>query len=297
MPKFRWYYIFPAIPLYVFACLPMFIIHGFSDILRLFLFYVIGYRKKVVLENIRKSFPEKEEAWVQHTAFLFYRNLIDTMLETLSMATRTSQFYKNHVKVHKSEVLGEFTQKGQPVILVCGHIANWEWAGQGLHQTGIQVDVLYHPLTSEFFNWYIYFCRTRFGIHPIPMGNSLREMLQRKNIPSAITFIADQTPGPEGCLWMEFLNQDTPVFLGVEKLAKKFNYPVVYGEMVRMGRGYYEIDFSLVTKEPKETAEFEITRKHMQLLEEYIIKHPENWLWSHRRWKHKRPVKTKDVSV
>lgn len=289
MPKFRWYYIFPAALLYLVALMPMFVVHGLADILRVLFYYVFGYRKKVVFENLRKSFPEKDEQWIEITAWKFYANLLDTIIETLSMARLGRSFYRKRMKYTNLNILEELRDKQQPFILVCGHITNWEWAGQGLHLNGIQTDVLYHPLSNPFFNWYLFWCRTRFGLHVIPMQSTIREMLQRKHIPSAITFIADQTPGPEGCHWMEFLNQDTPVFLGVEKMAKKFNYPVVYGEMYRKGRGYYEIDFIKITDTPNATAEFEITEKHMHLLEDCIRKAPEAWLWSHRRWKHKRP--------
>jgi KDO2-lipid IV(A) lauroyltransferase len=122
------------------------------------------------------------------------------------------------------------------------------------------------------------------------MQSTLREMLKRKNIPSAITFIADQTPSAEGCHWMNFLNQDTPVFLGVEKMAKKFNYPVVYGDMYRKTRGNYVVNFKMLTENPQDMLDFEITEMHMNWLEESIKKNPQDWLWSHRRWKHKKPA-------
>jgi KDO2-lipid IV(A) lauroyltransferase len=188
------------------------------------------------------------------------------------------------------EVFNDYQASGKPCILVCGHLANWEWAGQALHASNIQLDVLYHPLSSKWFDWFFYHIRSRHGIKPIAMQNALREMLSRKHIPTATTFIADQSPSPEGCHWLTFLNQDTPVFLGTEKLAKKFNYPVIYGDILRIKRGYYKVRFSLITDTPNDTPDFWITEEHSRRLEYSILEQPENWLWSHKRWKHKRKL-------
>lgn len=287
MPQFRWYYAVFSLPLYLIAILPDFLLYGFSDLLRL-LFYGIGYRKQVILSNLRNSFPEKDSKWINQMAWKYYQNMLDVMLETIQLAVLPAGFFKKRLVQVGAEVFDPYQKQGKPVILVCGHIGNWEWAGQRLHQHGVQVDVLYHPLTSKWFNWFLYHCRSRHGIHPIPMNNTLREMMQRKNIATATTFIADQSPSTEGCHWMNFLNQDTPVFLGTEKLAKKFNYAVVYGDILRKKRGHYLVRFKLLTATPNETPEFYITETHTQWLEESIKEQPELWLWSHRRWKHKR---------
>jgi KDO2-lipid IV(A) lauroyltransferase len=286
MPKFKWYYPLLAIPFYLISLLPMFVLHGLSDVARFLFFSVFNYRKQVVFQNLRNAFPQQNEDWIKQIAYKFYQNLFDTIVETIAMVSLSKNFYKKHVRMHNLEVIHALNQ--QPFILVCGHLANWEWAGQGLHQAGIQVDVLYHPLSNKWFNWFMYHIRSRYGIYPIAMQSTLREMLKRKQIPSAITFIADQTAGPDTCHWMTFLNQDTPVFLGVEKMAQKCNYPIIYGDMYRDKRGYYDVYFKLLTLEPNSLKPFEITRLHTQMLEESILKKPEDWLWSHKRWKHKR---------
>jgi len=288
MPVFRWYYIIFSIPIYLIALIPRPFLYWFSDFLRFLLFHVFGYRKSVVFENLLNSFPEKDAQWINKTAFEYYQNMIDVILETIEIAVLPASFYLKHIKVERREIFEPYRLNGSPVILVCGHQGNWEWAGQTLHQSGIQVDVLYHPLTSKWFDWFMYHIRSRHGIHPISMNNTLREMLSRKKIPTATAFIADQSPSSEGCHWMPFLNQDTPVFLGAEKLAKKFNYPVVYGDIIRTKRGYYTISFYLITDKPNETEAFWITEEHTRRLENSILEQPQNWLWSHRRWKHKR---------
>jgi KDO2-lipid IV(A) lauroyltransferase len=288
MPKFRWYYFLFSIPIYLLALLPMPVIYAFSSFLRFVFYRVFSYRKEVVFGNLRRSFPEKDEKWISETANAFYLNLFDVTLETLTMAVVGKRFYQRRIQVQNFHVVQDILAQRKSFILVCGHIANWEWAGQCLHQEGVQVDVLYHPLSSKFFEWFMYRIRNRFGVYPIAMQATVRELLKRKNLPSVVTFIADQTPSAESSHWMTFLNQDTPVFLGAEKMAKKLDYPVVYGEMTRLKRGYYEIDFKLICAEPNKTEAFEITEAHMRLLEQRIIKKPEEWLWSHRRWKHQR---------
>ncbi|MDZ4667724.1 MAG: lysophospholipid acyltransferase family protein [bacterium] len=290
MPKKNWYYPILAVPLYLVALLPMRVLYLISDFARILVFHVFGYRKDVVFQNLKNSFPEKDENWIRHTAWKFYQNLFDTSIETIAMAVQTKSYYRKHVKLNNLDIISGLNQRQQPFILVCGHLSNWEYAGQRLQLNSAQVDVLYHPLSNKFFDWFMYHVRTRFYLHLIPMQSALREMLQRKNIPSAITFIADQTPSRDGCHWMQFLNQDTPVFLGVEKMAKKFNYPVVYGDIFRAKRGNYVVNFQMLTEHPKDLPEFEITEKHMQLLEQSIRYKPEDWLWSHRRWKHQKPI-------
>ncbi len=288
MPKFRWYYVLFSLPLYLISLLPMPILLGLSDIIRFFVFHVFGYRKKVVFENLRNSYPDKSEEWIHKTAFAFYRNLFDVTLETIKIATASKQFFNRHVKVNDLELIQQLNQAKQPFILICGHTGNWEWAGQALHLNCAQVDVLYHPLSSKWFDWFMYHIRSKFGIFPIAMQSTLREMVKRKNIPAAITFISDQTPSAENCHWMQFLNQDTPVFLGAEKMAKKFNYPVVFGSIKRVKRGYYELFFKMLCPDPNQSPTFEITEMHTKSLELEINTYPELWLWSHRRWKHKR---------
>lgn len=170
-----------------------------------------------------------------------------------------------------------------------GHFGNWEWAGNSFsllcHQ---QLHVIYHPLKSKYFNQLINNMRTRFGTKLIPMRETYKEMLSNRNEISATAFIADQTPAPANAYWTKFLNQDTPIFRGTEAIAKKLNYPVVYASVNRTKRGCYEVFAETLFEQPSTTAEGEISEAHTKKLEIEIRKQPEVWLWSHRRWKHKR---------
>jgi KDO2-lipid IV(A) lauroyltransferase len=167
-----------------------------------------------------------------------------------------------------------------------GHLGNWEWAGNVFDSSKHQLYGLYHPLSNKYFNNLTVKMRTRFGMKLIDMKHTLREMISHKNELTNTTFISDQTPPKENAYWTIFLNQDTPVFTGIEKIAKKFNYPVLYVHLKRVRRGYYEIYAETLFENPKQTKDGEITEAHVRCLEKHIIQQPEVWLWSHRRWKH-----------
>jgi KDO2-lipid IV(A) lauroyltransferase len=136
----------------------------------------------------------------------------------------------------------------------------------------------------------MYKMRTRFGTKLIAMKDTFREMLENKNELNATAFIADQTPAPESAYWTKFMNQDTPIFRGTELIARKINYPIVYATVKRVKRGEYVMYAELLCETPKATSEGEISEMHTRKLERDIIEQPEVWLWSHRRWKHKKPT-------
>ncbi len=171
-----------------------------------------------------------------------------------------------------------------------GHWGNWEWAGNSFSLLcKHQLYVIYHPLSNTYFDGLIYRMRTRFGTKLIPMKDTYREMASKRNELNATAFIADQTPSPEGAFWTTFLNQDTPVFKGTEKIAQRMNYPVLYGRVKRLKRGYYEISAQVLFENAAKAEPDMISKSHTKALENDIIAQPEIWLWSHRRWKHKRP--------
>ena len=174
------------------------------------------------------------------------------------------------------------------IVIVMGHFGNWEWAGNVFNYNNHQLYVIYHPLSNTYFNNLVIKMRTRFGTKLIEMRNTLRDMITHRNEIHATAFIADQTPFPENAYWTTFLNQDTPVFTGTEKIARKFNYPVVFVSVKRKRRGYYEIFAETLFENPKDTKEGEISETHTRKLEQDIRQQPETWLWSHRRWKHQR---------
>lgn len=285
-----YYLVLPFI--YLLSVLPFRVLYILSDGLYVLLFHVLGYRKQVVYDNLRNSFPAKTDEEIKAIQKRYYSYLCDLFLETFKTLTISKKTMLKHCYFSPSvkELFNKLRAENRSFILVMGHFGNWEWAGNTFSlECDHQLYVIYHPLRNEYFNGLMYKMRTRFGTKLIAMKDTFREMLSQKDELNATAFIADQTPSPQKAHWMTFLNQETPVFMGAEIIAKKIGYPVVYTRVKRVKRGYYEIFAEILVDIPKDTAAGEISEKHTRRLEEDIIDQPEVWLWSHRRWKHKRP--------
>jgi KDO2-lipid IV(A) lauroyltransferase len=265
----------------------------FSDFIYFLLYRVVGYRKKVVFDNLKNSFPEKSHYELKKIEKDFYRYLCDLFLETIKTLTISRSEAVKRCKFNAKTTLlfNELANKNQSCIIVMGHYGNWEWAGNSFSlQCKQQLYVIYHPLSNKYFDKLMYDLRTRFGTKLYAMKDTMREMIRNKNEVNATAFIADQTPSPDSAYWTTFMNQDTPVFWGTEKIAQKLNYPIVYITIKKIKRGYYEVDSELLINEPKNTSLGEISELHTRKLESDIITQPSIWLWSHRRWKHKKNV-------
>lgn len=284
------YYI--ALPfIYGIALLPFPLLYLFSDLLHLVLYRLIGYRTDVVLTNLRNSFPEKSEAEIRAIASRFYSWFCDLTLETLKTLTISPATVRQRVTFDGVDLLRDFARREQSIILVLGHFGNWELAGArySLEKDIPQLYVIYHPLHNKHFDQLMIRMRTRLGTKLYTMMETSRAMMRDRPLITATAFIADQTPSPERAYWMTFLNQDTPVFFGTEALSRKLGYPVVYISITRPRRGHYHMRAETLVEHPKDTPEGNITEKHTRRLERDIQDHPDLWLWTHRRWKHKRP--------
>lgn len=280
--------------IYLISFLPFPVLYLFSDFLYFILYYCIGYRKKVVLENLRNAFPKKSEQEINDICKEFFHYLCDLFLEIFKTLTISGKSMLRHCKFspEASALFARLADENKSIILVMGHQGNWEWAGNSFSLVcRHQLYVIYHPLANKYFDRFMYHMRTRFASRLIAMKNTYKEMLNAKSGLNATAFIADQTPQPSSAYWTTFLNQDTPVFKGTEVIAKKLNRAVVFASVHRVKRGYYVIDAELLSENPAATADGEITELHTRRLEKDIISQPGTWLWSHRRWKHKRENK------
>lgn len=281
-----------AVPFfYLISILPFPVFYIFSDFVFVILYYIIGYRKDVVMQNLRNSFPEKTENEIKSIRKAYYRYLCDLFLETFKTLTISKKAALKHCTFSPETmaIITKYADQNQSVILSMGHMGNWEWGGNTFSTIcRHQLYTIYHPIGSKQFDDLMYKIRTRFGTKLITMKNTYKEVLARKEELTATAFIADQTPRPENAYWTTFLNQDTPVFKGFEAIARQLNYPVIYSKIIRLKRGYYEVQAEVLCESPADTAENELTEMFIKRLEKDIIAHPETWLWSHRRWKHKR---------
>jgi len=272
---------------------PFWFIYRVSDFLYVLVYGIFGYRKKVVYNNLKNSFPEKSESEIKKIQHDFYRFFFDLIVETLKTLTFSPNTLSKRISFDDTSIFKKYYDQKQSIIIVMGHFGNWELGGARFAiEPYHKLNVVYHPLKNKYFDALVYKMRTRLGNGLYAMKNTLRGMVADRNNITAAAFIADQTPSPKGAYWMEFLNQDTPVFTGTGKLANKFNYPVIYASVKRKKRGYYSIKIEELIANPSEKEPEEIMSIFTKRLEEDIRQQPEIWLWSHKRWKHKRSNKT-----
>ena len=285
------YFHYLALPfIYLVSYLPFRELYLLSDLMYLLLYRVIGYRKAVVTANLERSFPEKTPEEIAAIRSGYYRYFCDLCLEVIKTLTISSAATKAHFSSDDMSVFEHYREKKQSVIIVMGHLGNWELCGAWFSQLPLhQLYVLYHPLKSKHFDGLFYRMRTRHGTRLYAMKKAFRGMVRDRGELTATAFIADQTPPPSGAHWMTFLNQDTAVFKGTETIARKLDYPVIYLSVIRERRGHYKVSSELLAEHPRDLPENALTEMHTRRLEQDIVAHPETWLWSHRRWKHERP--------
>lgn len=284
------YYI--ALPfIYLLSLLPFPLLYLLSDLVYGLLFYVLKYRRKVVQQNLRNAFPDKTEAEIRQLMKSYYHYFCDLFLESFKTLTISKKAMLERCRIDSSaiELFQSLAEERKSFVIVMGHKGNWEWAGNSFSLCGLHhLYVIYHPLRNPYFDRLMYRMRSRFGTGLIAMKDTFKDMVRNRSELNATAFIADQAPPPATAYWMEFLNQDTPVFLGVEKIAEKLSYPVVYVTVDRVKRGYYQVFAHLLASPPYAFEPGTITTLHTRQLESDIRRQPATWLWSHRRWKHKR---------
>jgi KDO2-lipid IV(A) lauroyltransferase len=253
---------------------------------------VIRYRRKVISENLFRSFPEKSETERKAIRKSFYRHLSDIIVETIKALSIPPAELMRRVNIINSDELTGYLKKGQSVIVMASHQANWEWL-QLVHAAKLKyaVDAVYKPLHNAFSEKLMLSIRTRFGSYPLPIFKLPREIVSRKEITRIIAMVADQTPAPEQAMWLNFLHQDTPFFTGAAKIAKRTGYPVLFAGMRRTKRGMYEVYFTKITGlTDTQVSNEEIIQKYADEVEKAVMDKPSEWLWSHKRWKHKRQI-------
>ena len=279
--------------IYFVSILPFWMLYIVSDILYFIVYIIIGYRKTVVLQNLNNSFPEKSEKEIDEICKKFYTFFCDWIVEMVKSITISKQQAIKRCHFTDTTLLNKYSSQKKKVIFVLGHHGNFELAGADVaFNTDFQLHVIYKPLANKYFNNLINKKRVRFGTKIMPMNATFKTMVSLRNTDeiSATVFIADQTPPKNNSYWTTFLNQETPVFLGTEVIASKLNYPIIYISIKQVKRGFYEITPELLCENPANTQKGEISDMHTKRLEEDITRQPEIWLWSHKRWKHKKPI-------
>jgi KDO2-lipid IV(A) lauroyltransferase len=275
-------------PLWALTLLPLRLLYILSDVLFFITYYLVRYRKNVVIRNIEKSFPHKSENERNLIVRKFYHYLCDYFIESMYMINMGAKECGERYRYENVEILEKYHSKNQSIIMAASHFGNWEWAANSMVQIPYRIFGIYKPLSSPLFNKLFVYMRSKYNSLPVPMKHTLRvirESLNNKEV-FVIYLVGDQRPMPEDLdYWTTFLNQETPVITGIEKIAKKFNFPVIFLDVERVKRGYYKVKFIEISDNPITTRKYEITGKYIRKVEEVVNATPEFWLWSHKRWK------------
>ncbi|WP_159467119.1 lysophospholipid acyltransferase family protein [Dyadobacter sp. 3J3] len=266
-------------------------LYRFSDLLRFIIFDIFHYRQKVILTNLKNSFPSLPKATIRKIARKYYQNFTDIIFETIKLRSISKSDLLKRFEA-ESDILDLYYAQKKNLVVVAGHLGNWEMLNLFASvRFRYQMVVVYHQLANQTFDNWFKDVRTQFGTEMVPMQKAFQSAVSPRDKPFLFILINDQSPSPERAYWTTFLNQDTGVFRGVELIARKLNAPVLYMGVLRNNfkRGFYKFYFKLITETPKQEPTNYILQKQISFLEEDIIRQPDNWLWSHKRWKHKRP--------
>jgi KDO2-lipid IV(A) lauroyltransferase len=272
---------------YLLSLLPWRVMYFIGDGIYALVFYVFGYRKEVVMKNLLIAFPEKTEKERLRIAKDFYHNFIDTFIETIKLLSISSKEFDKRCTAN-AEVVNDLYATGQSVQLHTGHFFNWEFGNLSMGKTYLYPFLgVYQPLSNKIFNRLIIKLRSKFGTILIPVPEFKTSFHQYTKEPYALGLVADQNPSnPNNAYWVPFFGKMAPFVKGPEKGAVRMNTAVVMVDYYKVKRGYYRMEYTLLTTTPKEFKEGEITKKLIEFIEACVRKRPSNYLWSHRRWKY-----------
>lgn len=272
--------------LYAISLLPFWVLYLIADLIYLVLYHIAKYRREVVQSNLSRSFPSKTPEELHSIEKQYYRFLADMIMECVKMISLSKNAASKHFTYSNPELLESYFAQGKSVVAAAGHYGNWEMGNVlPLSNRGINM-VVYKPLANKVFDTFLQRIRSRYGALLVPMKLALRKVAELRKQLTLSIFVSDQTPHfHEAQYFTNFLNQSTAIFLGIEKIAKLTNSPVIFMDVKLIKRGYYSCTFVPLIEDPNRAAEYEITEAHVKYLESMIIRNPEHWIWSHKRWK------------
>jgi KDO2-lipid IV(A) lauroyltransferase len=275
---------------YPLSFLPLRVLFGLSDFFFAVLYWIIGYRKKLVRSNIANAFPSLDANARARIERDFYRHFCDVIVESIQLFKMSYAALEKRCDFINLELIEKYYKEGRSFILVAGHYGNWELVATALNpKIPHPLIAIYKPLSNKFIDEKMRQSRSKFGLSLVPKKIFKETIESYQAQPHALIFANDQAPSKsQKAHWMTFLHQDTAVQVGTEVYAKRYNYVVIMGKIKKVKRGYYQFSFELITENPNDKKEMEITEQHTRILEQQILEAPAYWLWTHRRWKNKR---------
>ena len=275
--------------IYLIASIPFNILYVFSDFLRLLIYNLLGYRKKIVRSNLIKAFPHKSEDDLKWIEKRFYKHFCDITLEAFKSLTISSEEMQKRMVFKNLDVLTQFEKGNRSVIIMCGHYASWEWMLSIGYHTVSQGYGIYTPIMNKYLNKLIIKIRKKHRGNLISRYSAIQQIknLHDEGNIAVYGFVSDQSPRPKPkSYWRPFLGVKVPVFVGAEMVARELDFGVVYAKINRVKRGYYEASFELISDQPKKTKLNRITDTFTEWLEQDIYSDPTQYLWTHKRFKH-----------
>ncbi len=292
----HWQYLPVQGLLYIISLMPFWVLYGIADFIFVLVYYVVRYRRKIVAKNMRESFPELSDKELKKIARKFYRNFADYIVETIKLNHISDEEIKRRMVFKNMDIIDRLFDEKRSIAAYFSHCGNWEWVPSitlwSRHTTGKDVEFcqVYRPLKNKWYDEYMLRLRSRFNSLSFKKKTVLRDLLllRRREMPSITGFMSDQKPskGDESHI-VKFLNHPSAVITGTEQVARKLDMAVVYFDMHKLSRGYYELEVKLITDNTSTMKPMAITDTYVTLLEETIKRNPSIWLWTHNRWKHK----------
>ena len=280
------------------SLLPLGVLYYISDFLYLIIYKLFGYRKKVVKANLKSVFKDKSDAEILSIEKAYYKHLCDIVVESVKVFSISAEELQMRMKVHNPEILEKYRLQNRTCMCVTAHYGNYEWAGISfpLHNKKYHAWGLYQKLNNSFFDKKMKVSRGKFGVNMVQSTQVNAYLAGLKEKVFMAGFIADQKPiNPKTAIWTLFLGRETGFSKGAELYARKFNSVMLYGEVVKIKRGFYTLEYKVICEDLSSEENFLPSKKFIKLLETQITKQPEYWLWSHKRWKHARPEGCKMV--
>jgi KDO2-lipid IV(A) lauroyltransferase len=275
---------------FVFKLLPFGVLYGLSNCLYGLFYVVIGYRKKVVRQNLAHAFPNKSPQERLAIEKKFYRFLFDLLLESIKGLSFSKKELLKRQQHHTPDLPQGIIDKGRSALMVGGHYGNWEWGSlRASSCTEAPVIILYSPIKNRYIDAYLKAARAKFDTQLVSYLEAMKIFREQKDTLSTFVLIADQSPSnPRRAYWLPFLHQDTAVLRGPAIYAQRYNLPLLFLSIQRLKRGYYTMGVEVLTEHPRNYSPEELIGLYWTRLEQLIEEQPEWWLWSHRRWKHSR---------
>jgi KDO2-lipid IV(A) lauroyltransferase len=273
------------------SILPFRLLYAVSDVLYVVLYHIVGYRKQTVQENLKLVFPEKSEAERQLITKRFYHHLCDMILEAIKSMSISVEDMKARFKFTNIELIKEFEKQNKSIVLMCAHYGSWEWIF--IIQTYVKFRgyAIYKRLNNSYFDKLVRGIRARYNSYLVTTKETIPTLIEnkKKGVLTMNGFVSDQTPKKgKAYHWNTFMGIEVPIHTGAEMLAKKLDMPVIFFSVKRIKRGFYETTFQTLAEQPNEYKNYAITDQFLKHVEQQIIEAPEYYLWTHKRWKHRK---------